>query len=255
LSAVLEYLSAELLELGGNKSRDRQSDTINVADIEAAVRDDEELACSFESFSSRYVISVLEHDNSDSKTMHQSKAVAQFIFSTTQSSLLEGSCVSFMETFLVEAACACASQKLSLMRVNLLIEQLTLLCSGEAFKSFHRSSHCFPMIAALELVSLCGGKAVVPFASDHNLTHLRLRLSSHVHIVCEISDARRYSTPHALHRVEVALLLVLIHVLQCCVVFVPHCKDDGWVVYRQIQKVSKLLYSSTSLPVVTVRAV
>ena len=257
LSAVMEYMSAELLELSGNKSRDRQSDinSINIADIENAVRDDEELARTFESFSSRYVISLSEQDNSDSKTMHQSKAVAQFVFSTTQSTLMESSCVSFLETFLVEAACACASQKLSSMKVKQLIKQLTSLCSGEAFKSFPRSSHCFPMIAALELVSLCGDEAVVPFTADHNLTRLRLRLSSHVHAICEISDTRRYSTPPALHRVEVTLLLLLIHVLQCCIVFVPHCQDDGWVVHKQIPKVSKMLYSSTLLPVVTVRAV
>jgi hypothetical protein len=99
LSAVMEYMSSELLELSGNKSSDRQSDinSINIADIENAVRDDEELARTFESFSSRYVISLSEQDNSDSKTMHQSKAVAQFVFSTTQSTFLDGDSVVFEE--------------------------------------------------------------------------------------------------------------------------------------------------------------
>jgi centrosomal protein CEP164 len=91
----MEYISAELLERSGNERRDRQPDinSINIADIENAVRDDEELARTFESFSSRYVISLSEQDNFDSKTMHQSKAVAQFDFSTTQSAFLEGGSV------------------------------------------------------------------------------------------------------------------------------------------------------------------
>jgi hypothetical protein len=189
-AAVLEYLSAELLELSGNKCRDRHSEAINVADIEKCVNDDEELTKTFEAFSSRYVISVLDSGASDSETI-QSKAVAQFAFSATQSTSPDGSCVSFLETFLIEAACACASKQLSAIKAKQLIKELTLLCSGEAFQSLPRSSHCILMITTLELVSLYGSEAVVPFAADHHLTQLRLRLSSCVHAVCDISDTRR----------------------------------------------------------------
>ena len=191
-SAVLEYLSAELLELGGNVCRDRQSETINIADIEMCVENDEELAKTFEAFSARHVISIVDSDHSvDSKTLHRSAAVAQFVFRATQSSSLDGSCVSFLETFLVEAACACASQTLPSTKVKQLIKQLSHLCSGDAFQSFPRSKHCSLRIAALELVYLCGSQAVVALAADHCLAPLHMRLSSCVRAVCEISDTRR----------------------------------------------------------------
>ena len=63
LCAVLEYLSAELLELGGNVCRDRQSETINIADIEMCVENDEELAKTFEAFSARHVAATLDRDD------------------------------------------------------------------------------------------------------------------------------------------------------------------------------------------------
>ena len=192
MSAVLEYLSAELLELSGNVCRDRQAEAINVADIEACVRNDAELAKTFETFSARHVISILQSDDSDSETVRRSAAVAQFVIKAAASALpQQHSCVSFLEAFVVEAAHACASQTLSPAKVKQLITQLTSLCSGDAFQSFPRSTHCSLMIAALELVSLCGSQAVVPLAADHNLAHLRLRLSSCVRVVCDISDTRR----------------------------------------------------------------
>jgi hypothetical protein len=67
------------------------------------------------------------------------------------------SCVSFLEAFVVEAAHACASQTLSPAKAK-----LTSLCSGDAFQSSPRSTHCSLMIAALELVSLCGSKNRCP---------------------------------------------------------------------------------------------
>ena len=192
LCAVLEYLSAELLELGGNVCRDRQSETINIADVEMCVENDEELAKTFEAFSARHVISIVDSDHSvDCKTLHRSAAVAQFVFRATQSSSLDGSCVSFLETFLVEAACACASQTLPSTKVKQLIKQLSSLCSGDAFQCFPRSKHCSLMIAALELVYLCGSQSVVALAADHCLAPLHLRLSSCVRAVCDISDTRR----------------------------------------------------------------
>ena len=191
MSAVLEYLSAELLELSGNVCRDRQAEAISVADIEACVRNDAELAKTFETFSARHVISILQSDDSDSETVRRSAAVAQFVIKAAASALPQHSCVSFLEAFVVEAAHACASQTLSPAKVKQLITQLTSLCSGDAFQSFPRSTHCSLMIAALELVSLCGSQAVVPLAADHNLAHLRLRLSSCVRAVCDISDIRR----------------------------------------------------------------
>ena len=63
LCAVLEYLTAELLELGGDVCRDRQSETINIADIEMCVENDEELAKTFEAFSARHVAATLDRDD------------------------------------------------------------------------------------------------------------------------------------------------------------------------------------------------
>lgn len=246
-SAVLEYLSAELLELSGNHCRDRRQEVraINVADIEECVRLDDELAKTFETFSSRQAISVSMWDDSESKAILQSEAVAQFVFRATESSPLEGSsdaqtapaewttppcssCISYLEAFLVEATCACASQTLSPMKVKQLIKQLTSLFSSEASNGtkrrgcskksrgdvvvlgadnvFDRKPPKFVvqqdknpynqesvslMIAALQLVSLCGAEVVIPFGARQGLSHLSLRLSPFVHGVCEISDARR----------------------------------------------------------------
>ena len=226
-SAVLEYLSAELLELSGNQSRGRRAEEciINVTDIEECVRQDDELAKTFERFSSRHVIPISNWDDSDSKEILQSEAVALFVFRATESSSLEASCMSYLETFLVEAACACASQTLSPMKVKHIIKQLTLLYSSQAPNStkalggskkggvvlgadddferelpklfqqqdknpYNRESVSFT-IAALQLVSLCGAEAVIPLAADQGLAHLSLRLSPFVHGVCEISDTRR----------------------------------------------------------------
>jgi hypothetical protein len=229
-SAVLEYLSAELLELSGNRCSERRQDvhTINVADIEECVRLDDELAKTFETFSSRHAISISMWDDSDSKAILQSEAVAQFVFIATESSSLEGSCISYLEAFLVEATCACASQTLSPMKVKHLIKQLTSLYCSEARNStktrggskksrddgvvlgaddvFERKPPKFfvqqdknpynresvsLMIAALQLVSFCGAEAVIPFAVGQGLAHLSLRLSPFIHGVCEISDTRR----------------------------------------------------------------
>jgi hypothetical protein len=105
--------------------------------------------------------------------------------------LPEGSSIFFLETFLVEAACACASQKLSSSNVKLLVKHLTSLCSDEKFQYFKWNSLCALLISALEWVSVFGSEVVVPFAADHHLTHLRLRLSSSIRTVCQISDIRR----------------------------------------------------------------
>lgn len=43
MAAVLEYLTAEMLELGGNAARDRQSKYVGLADILQAIYNDEEL--------------------------------------------------------------------------------------------------------------------------------------------------------------------------------------------------------------------
>ena len=132
-SAVLEYLSAELLELSGNHSRVRRQErvTINIADIEECLRQDDELHATFETFSARDAIPISKLDDSDSKEILQSEVVAQFVFRATESSLL-GPCVSYLETFLVEAVCACASQTLSPTKVKYLIKQLTSLYSSKA---------------------------------------------------------------------------------------------------------------------------
>ena len=63
LCAVLEYLTAELLELGGNVCRDRGTRAINIADIERSVENDEELAKTFEAFSARHVAATLDRDD------------------------------------------------------------------------------------------------------------------------------------------------------------------------------------------------
>lgn len=42
-AAVMEYLTAEILELAGNSSRDRRRTRIQGRDIQLAVRNDEEL--------------------------------------------------------------------------------------------------------------------------------------------------------------------------------------------------------------------
>jgi uncharacterized membrane protein len=57
------------------------------------------------------------------------------------------------------------------------------------------------------------------------------------------------------HEVEGALFLLLMNVLQCGAVFVSHSKDDVWVVYQQISKMSRLLDSSAVPPVVCVWAI
>jgi hypothetical protein len=229
-AAVLEYLSAELLELSGNHSRVRRHETltINIADIEECLRRDDELHATFETFSARDAIPISKLDDSDSKATLQSEAVAQFVFRATESSLLEGPCVSYLETFLIEAVCACASQTLSPTKVKYLIKQLTSLYSSEANSGtrtrgvpkksrgdgavvgggadddveeppkifVHQHKNCNPesvsvMIAVLQLVSFCGAEAVIPFAADRGLTRLCLRLSPFVHGVYEISDSRR----------------------------------------------------------------
>jgi hypothetical protein len=186
------------------------------------LRQDDELHATFETFSARYA----KLDDSDSKAILQSEAVAQFVFRATESSLIEGPCVSYLETFLVEVVCACASQTLSPTKVKYLIKQLTSLYSSKAHggtrtrgvakksrgdgavvgadddveelaKIFvHQHKNCNPesvsvMIAVLQLVSFCGAEAVIPFAADRGLTRLCLRLSPFVHGVYEISDSRR----------------------------------------------------------------
>ena len=47
VAAVLEYLSAEVLELAGNAARDNASKTISVRHVFLAIRDDEELNAFF----------------------------------------------------------------------------------------------------------------------------------------------------------------------------------------------------------------
>jgi hypothetical protein len=228
-AAVLEYLSAELLELSGNHCRVRRHETltINIADIEECLRRDDELHATFETFSARDAIPISKLDDYDSKATLQSEVVAQFVFRATESSLLEGPCVSYLETFLIEAVCACASQTLSPTKVKYLIKQLTSLYSSEAhggtrtrgvakksrgdgavvggadddveeppkfFVLQHKNGNpdsVSVMIAILQLVSLCGAEAVIPFAADRGLTRLCLRLSPFVHGVYEISDSRR----------------------------------------------------------------
>jgi hypothetical protein len=193
LSAALEYLCAELLELSGNACSCvfRHESAIKVVDIEVCVKEDEELAETFRSFSAHDVISFVDVDDPDLETIRRSKVVAEFVFGAAKTSSQDGPSFSFLETFLVEAACACASQTLSCTKVKALVKQLTSLCSDAAFQSFAQSSHCSLLIAALEWVSVCGSEVVVPFAADRDLAHLRLRLSSCVRALCQISDTRR----------------------------------------------------------------
>jgi hypothetical protein len=192
LSAALEYLAAEILELSGNQCRDRHSSrVIIVADVKKCVRDDFELNRTFELFSYRCFKTFSGSCDLDPKTMLQSKAVVQFVFKMTESASLVDPCPSFLDTFLVEAACACASQTLSSIKAEHLISQLRSFCSGAALQSPSHRPHCSLILPVLELVSLCGSAAVVPFAADHHLMQLRLRLSSHVGTVCVISDTRR----------------------------------------------------------------